>query len=1079
MKRNAFENVKKGKQEISTWLEKLCRCVLIATFLTMSCLNQAMQAHASVLAPAIPPISLKPNPSLFSLAGLTFNPKQPFDLQFIAKGKQDEAAVLAKRMITYFLTGLTLPEEDLWVNLSPYEQNRIMSPFLRQTALGQVLLKQDLVLKETASALLHPDSLTGKSFWKEASQQSGGLKRVNLDDLHKIWIMPDEARVYVKGQTVMITKATLKVCLANDTYQDKSSTTSSQTMLLKKWILPKLNEEINHHPRFLQLRQVYHALILAKWYKSALKESLITRQYANHQKIYGLTVINQDEVNRIYEKYLKAFKKGAFNFIREEIHQGERVPYKYFSGGLNWAMIIHSDKNPPQIKNDFLGIDVHFNRAMISKINPDQKKLNLNLRDFDPKTSDIKAIINNALKDYPQAEISDIQLMTLDVGTHKKLRAWGLKTEKEDEYVMSTIQNALKQNPHAVRFTELDWGVEGEKVIELQLAGLNVSKNFSGANVMRFLIRTNGQQKSYLEWINSNSSIKQIFPILPVTRWNLPKQGVPAFAKEFRLLEDQVKFKGFYNPKSEATPHIIPQGPSELDSKKLIGVMFSGPAKDGLKRKVQLKKERIRKDAPKFIIFILVFILAFIGLHKSRVQEQNKDYQAPKQLIVTSSQLRDFMQAKETSNLTLNETKVSFDRIELIQMGEDKLSIEEIKSAPIDLIKRILDGLGAMYGVESYLDFHDVPYFDALAKRLAYILQNSPRDMLARYNAAEGLKMLINTPFPNMTALRAVADGAKKSPNPALRSQMIAWLDNSAGYLRKGPYKELSQDQKNILASFYVMLRSAPAEYFKKYANPFVSNFLVDDIKQPFFQKLNVPADAVAFYRNLALGEKSPTWMMLKSLKIDDKDDMLLRAWRHMVLEYMINYSIASPDVLKVMAADINDSSLPKEWRAELMTHFYQRLLLLNAKQIQLGDRFYQDYHDLWLKDILELKVQDKIHLEVSMRAYHQIVDRKVKLQEINKEEAQALLDIFIKMRLEEKTISDIEAIKRLLKKSLGNMAMNGGIDLAQINVDKDGDKTGFNLDPMVDDFDGLTAKIKNIFPLSGEYFSAKFAISE
>jgi len=42
----------------------------------------------------------------------------------------------------------------------------------------------------------------------------------------------------------------------------------------------------------------------------------------------------------IYQQYLKAFKKGVYNYIKEEqdpITQ-EVTPRKYFSGGILWNM---------------------------------------------------------------------------------------------------------------------------------------------------------------------------------------------------------------------------------------------------------------------------------------------------------------------------------------------------------------------------------------------------------------------------------------------------------------------------------------------------------------------------------------------------------------------------------------------------------------------------------------------------------------------------------------------------------------------------------------------------------------------
>ena len=59
-----------------------------------------------------------------TLKGLVVNPKKPLEFQFIidtGKGPQDNASIKeeANRLVKYFLAGLTIPEGDLWVNLSP------------------------------------------------------------------------------------------------------------------------------------------------------------------------------------------------------------------------------------------------------------------------------------------------------------------------------------------------------------------------------------------------------------------------------------------------------------------------------------------------------------------------------------------------------------------------------------------------------------------------------------------------------------------------------------------------------------------------------------------------------------------------------------------------------------------------------------------------------------------------------------------------------------------------------------------------------------------------------------------------
>ena len=43
----------------------------------------------------------------------------------------------------------------------------------------------------------------------------------------------------------------------------------------------------------------------------------------------------QEFSEQIYQQYLKAYKKGVFNYIKEDAQpDGQTVPRKYFSGGF-------------------------------------------------------------------------------------------------------------------------------------------------------------------------------------------------------------------------------------------------------------------------------------------------------------------------------------------------------------------------------------------------------------------------------------------------------------------------------------------------------------------------------------------------------------------------------------------------------------------------------------------------------------------------------------------------------------------------------------------------------------------------
>ena len=70
-----------------------------------------------------------------------------------AEGPQRDAS----RLIKYFFAALTVPEKDLWVNLSPYEKDRIAPVAFARTEMGRDLLAQDYLLKQLTASLMYPD----------------------------------------------------------------------------------------------------------------------------------------------------------------------------------------------------------------------------------------------------------------------------------------------------------------------------------------------------------------------------------------------------------------------------------------------------------------------------------------------------------------------------------------------------------------------------------------------------------------------------------------------------------------------------------------------------------------------------------------------------------------------------------------------------------------------------------------------------------------------------------------------------------------------------------------------------------
>ncbi|MBI4308965.1 MAG: hypothetical protein HY591_01395, partial [Candidatus Omnitrophica bacterium] len=118
------------------------------------------------------------------------------------------------------------------------------------------------------------------------------------------------------------------------------------TQIIREVILPELEKEVNTGKNFANLRQVFNSIILASWYKKNLKQALLNQVYADKNKIDGIK-FRRDAIHgvftpeEIYQRYLAAYKKGVFNYIKEDTieekgqrEKGKTIPRKYFSGGM-------------------------------------------------------------------------------------------------------------------------------------------------------------------------------------------------------------------------------------------------------------------------------------------------------------------------------------------------------------------------------------------------------------------------------------------------------------------------------------------------------------------------------------------------------------------------------------------------------------------------------------------------------------------------------------------------------------------------------------------------------------------------
>ncbi len=249
-----------------------------------------------------------------------------------------------------------MPDKDQWVNLSPYEKDRIIPDNYGLTEMGRDVLAQDYMLKQISASLTNPQTVLGKKFWDAVyakSYEKFGTTDVPTDTFNKVWIMPDKAVIFEKGSSVVVLEHHLKVMLDSDyraMKENGAGTGEAETEgaaariskeVMREVIIPAIEKEVNEGRNFAPLRQIHNSMLLAAWYKRALKASILNKVYGDQVKLKG---IDQDpKANQeIFEKYVAAFKKGVFNMIKEDTDRfsQEVIPRKYFSGGDHASAVL-------------------------------------------------------------------------------------------------------------------------------------------------------------------------------------------------------------------------------------------------------------------------------------------------------------------------------------------------------------------------------------------------------------------------------------------------------------------------------------------------------------------------------------------------------------------------------------------------------------------------------------------------------------------------------------------------------------------------------------------------------------------
>ncbi|MBF0523072.1 MAG: UTP--glucose-1-phosphate uridylyltransferase, partial [Candidatus Omnitrophica bacterium] len=139
--------------------------------------------------------------------------------------------------------------------------------------------------------------------------------------------------------------------------------------IIKEIILPAIEKEVNTGKNFAPLRQIYHSLILAKWYKEKVRNSILSSSYINKNKVAGIDENNPKAKEEIYTQYMEAYKKGVYNYMKEEYDPKTQqiMPKKYFSGGFKDADLAMKTASAKEIARSIVGQDFNMSVNIAGK----------------------------------------------------------------------------------------------------------------------------------------------------------------------------------------------------------------------------------------------------------------------------------------------------------------------------------------------------------------------------------------------------------------------------------------------------------------------------------------------------------------------------------------------------------------------------------------------------------------------------------------------------------------------------------------------------------------------------------------
>ena len=290
---------------------------------------------------------------------MSSNSSGEMDFNFVLKakkaGKQEPAVDLnnsSALSAKAFLTCLAVSNSKLWVNLNPWEPDRIIDKDLEHTDTGRIMLEADLLMKKDFCMYADPcNSTTGLVHWKLLENKRAALvkscmerypgeikeaKNVLFSFATRHWIVPgeftaygNEEEIYVDNPTMTIrsdpvsehtefqivnqdAKSVSRNCLECLNQSSKEYGRYAKEIVDER-IMPLVVQNINRDSKYADLRQIYIALGVAQYYKDHRKPNAdLFFEIIKSHNLTGVEIVTRWDPKDVWNSYVKSYKEGEY-----------------------------------------------------------------------------------------------------------------------------------------------------------------------------------------------------------------------------------------------------------------------------------------------------------------------------------------------------------------------------------------------------------------------------------------------------------------------------------------------------------------------------------------------------------------------------------------------------------------------------------------------------------------------------------------------------------------------------------------------------------------------------------------------